>query len=517
MSDPKTTFTRRRKFAISMNVLVASLLAPLVGGLLIYLAFRPAMRRRLDLTARQSFTLSERTLKVLAGIEEPVDVFTCFRPSSYNEANNLIPGLDAVIGTIALHCNDLLREFELRSGGKVRLHAYDPNQSGHLTRVSELSSSIGEYAINMAVVAKGDRRRVLRLADLAAYDAGAHASQQLRRATLQGFRDEESLVQALLNVTEKHEMRIGFLRGHGECSPKAAGIDPSGAVGLSRFGLALSGQNYTLVEVDLSSGTPLRKQDVDVLVVAEPRKPLPTTEVESVLRYAKEGGRLLVLLSPAAANSLDFPLLDQLFGLARTPDPVCQVTTIDGWTSPANIFFTTAYSRSHPIVRPLASKGLRLRWEEVCELRPLTRPEVTDLVIEQLVASDPESWVDREGSDQKRNHAFDPGSEEKNGNYGLAYAIERKSDGCRAVVVGTAGVIDDNNLPVGTGNRDFGLNIVDWLTSREQLISIAARPFDSVQVDLTQKEFRTIFLYVVAGIPGLALLLGVAVFWARRS
>ena len=67
------------------------------------------------------------------------------------------------------------------------------------------------------------------------------------------------------------------------------------------------------------------------------------------------------------------------------------------------------------------------------------------------------------------------------------------------------------------GNRDFGLNLIDWLAQREQLISIAAKPFDVVDVDLTPKESNAIFLYVVAGVPALALLLGIAVFWMRRN
>ena len=38
-----------------------------------------------------------------------------------------------------------------------------------------------------------------------------------------------------------------------------------------------------------------------------------------------------------------------------------------------------------------------------------------------------------------------------------------------------------------------------------------------VQVDLTPKEFATLLLYIVVGVPGVALLLGVAVWWMRRN
>ena len=47
-----------------------------LGGLLIYLAFRPQARARLDLTARATYTLSERTLKVLDDLQQDVEIIT---------------------------------------------------------------------------------------------------------------------------------------------------------------------------------------------------------------------------------------------------------------------------------------------------------------------------------------------------------------------------------------------------------------------------------------------------------
>ncbi len=513
----RITFTRGRKWAIGLNVLVASLLAPLAGGLLIYLAFRPEARRRIDLTSRQTFTLSERTQKLLDSIAEPIDVYTCFRPTTINASGGFSPGMDEVIAAIATHCNDLLREFELRSAGKVRLHAYDPNQTGHLVRITELTRAIGETALNVAVVERGARRRVLRLADLAAFDEGTRTAQQFTRSQLHGFRDEEALAKALLSVTEKRRARIGFLKGHGERNPTEAGYSESGSVGMGAFGTSLLAQNYELAVVDLSSGKPLAREELDVLVVADPLEALTDAEVETVTRYAGSGGRLLVMLSPNAANSLDFPLLDQLYGLARTPHPVCQETKLGELKSEPDSFFTDVWSPDHPIVQPLRTKQLRLHWEQAGPLKALGRVEQSDVVVVPLAWTGKDAWTDLLGADRRRNRAFDPGIEEKAGPYTLAVAIERRGEGGRAVVVGTASVFDNNNLAAGTANRDFALNAVDWLTSREQLISIAPRPFEVARVDLTGAEFRTIFLYVVVGIPALALLLGVAVFWARRN
>lgn len=514
----RATFTRGRRLAIGLNVLIASLLAPLAAGLLLYLAFRPELRQRVDLTARRSFTLSEHTLKVLEGLgdlKEPVDVYTCFRPVPFNDAGQPAPGMDGVIATIALHANDVLREFELHGRGKLRAHPYDPNATGHLARIDELQRKIGEPALNVVVVEHRDRRRVVRMRELAEYDAGTRTSQAFTAPTLAGFRDEEALAKAILSVTEERAMRLGFLRGHGERSPTVAGTDPSGRAGLGVWATGLSAQNYELAAVELHDGKALRREDVDVLVVADPTKPLAEGEIETVVRYAKEGGRLALLLGPSAANSLDYPLLEQVYGITRTPNPVCQVSTFGDFTLEPNAFYGSAYGEQ-AIVKPLKSASVLMFWRDVSALKPGGVASGSDLVQTALAWTGNDAWIDLPDAERRHNHQFDPSVEEKHGPYILGYAIESKGAG-RAVVIGCASVLDDADINRAAGNRDFGLNLVNWLTEREQLISIAPKPFDVVQVDLTPKEFATLLLYIVVGVPGIALLLGVAVYWMRRN
>jgi hypothetical protein len=512
----KATFTRGRRLAIGLNVLVVSLLAPLVAGLLLYLAFRPELRQRVDLTSRGTFTLADRTLRILEGLQKPVDVYTCFRPVPLNEAGQPAPGMDAVIATIALHTNDMLREFEVRSRGKVRSHPYDPNMSGHLARIGELQTMIGEPALNLAVVTCDERRRVVHMKELAEYDAGTRTTTALTESRIFGFRDEEALAKAILSVTEAHAVTIGFLVGHGERSPLSSGTDASGRAGLAIWAKGLADQNYQLGRVELHEGKPLGKDEIDVLVVADPSKPLAPWEIDTVVRYAKDGGKVALLLGPGAANSLDFPLLEQVYGIARTPHPVCQVSTFGDFKLEANAFYSSIYGE-HPIVRPLKSAQLMTFWRDVCALRPGGTASGSALVQTPLVWSGNDAWIDLPDEAHKYNHQFDPGNEDRNkGPYMFGYAVEPANAG-RAVALGCASLLDDADVNRATGNRSLGLNLVDWLTAREQLISIAPKPFDVVQVDLTPKEFNTIFLYVVLGVPGIALLLGVAVFWMRRN
>jgi hypothetical protein len=162
---------------------------------------------------------------------------------------------------------------------------------------------------------------------------------------------------------------------------------------------------------------------------------------------------------------------------------------------------------------------MRTRWEKTSGLAPLGRSEQSKIVQNQLVWTGPKAWLDlpvaNPAPGQKGNLQFDPGQETQSQQF-LGYACELQSGG-RAVFYGNASLFDDRLLDAANGDRDLALNTVDWLAQREQYIAIAARPFDEVRVDLTPTESTTILIYVVFGVPGLALLLGVAVWWMRRT
>jgi hypothetical protein len=514
-SDDRKTFTRGRRFAIGANVLIVSALAPFVAALLIYLAHRPEVRRRLDLTSARTFELAERTTKVLdelQKLETPIDVYTCFRPMPYNSAGNFTPGLENVIALVAYHCNDLVSEFELRARGKLRAHVYDPNNTSHLARIGDLGKTIDKPAWNHVVVVHDKRVRTLDLRDLAEFDEGTQAQQSQRPPRLDGFRDEEAIAKALLAVTEEHEVKVGFVFSHGERDPAAFLHDANGRGGFAGFARLLQANDYHVALVDLVKTPILRKDDLDVLVVADPTSGLASAEVETIVRYVKEGGRVVALLGPSATNSLDFPLLEQLYDVTREPHPVCLETTLGIWRMEADVFFADAYS-DHPIVQPLKSGHLKTQWKDVCPLTTIGR--ASDVTVTDLVWTDAQAWVDLPGPDGKENHQFDPGTEKRLPRV-LAKAVQR-ADGGRAVLLGCADVVDDQNLNAQPGNRVLALSLVDWITSREQLISIPPRPYDVVQVDLTPKEYDTIALEICGGVPAIALLLGIVVFWTRRT
>lgn len=515
MNDPQT-FTRGRRIGIAFNVFVASVLAPAVAVVLIYLAFRPGSRVRLDWTEKQDYTLSDRTLKVIEDTPEGVRIYASFSPRPFNSSGMLVPGLDQVIARVGQHTTDLLREFEIQARGKIKVSVYDPGITGHIARIQDFSQRIGEPAANVVQVVSGQRSRLIRLDDLASYDEGPSNSDARSRPRLYGFTDEQAIAAALLSVSEERPIQIRFLTGHGERSPFAAGADATGQTGWKPLVDSLRAQNFEVKLLDLAEDPrPLIEQSFDILVVASPTRELQEGESARLAAFVEAGGKLFLTLDPDSSRSLDFAVLDQMLGLRRSPHIVCLRLAMGEWTREgAQLDAGLTYSPNSPIVKPLRDRGIRTFWSGACSFQPIARKEQSSLRLVPLVSTQPEAWQDLPDATGAYNLSFDPASE-KNEILHLGFAVELPSGG-RAAVFGDGHAFDALNLPKGPGNRDLGLNTFEWLSEREQLISIAPRPYDEVPVDLTPAEYQTILFYVMGAIPGLALVMAFAVFWTRR-
>ena len=86
----------------------------------------------------------------------------------------------------------------------------------------------------------------------------------------------------------------------------------------------------------------------------------------------------------------------------------------------------------------------------------------------------------------------------------------------RLVVMGDSDFIDNVQI-VNLSNASFFLNMVNWLTSREKLIAIGPKMPEQTRVRLNAAQMGKIRLFSVAGLPGLGLALGIAVWWRRRK
>ena len=83
------------------------------------------------------------------------------------------------------------------------------------------------------------------------------------------------------------------------------------------------------------------------------------------------------------------------------------------------------------------------------------------------------------------------------------------------MVVGSSGWAANNILRFN-GNRDLLMNMVNWLSSDEDLISIRPKEPQDRRLTLNRRQMATIFYSSVLALPLLVIVTGLSVWWKRR-
>jgi ABC-type uncharacterized transport system involved in gliding motility auxiliary subunit len=166
---------------------------------------------------------------------------------------------------------------------------------------------------------------------------------------------------------------------------------------------------------------------------------------------------------------------------------------------------------SHAIVRDL---------KEVATAFPLVRSLDTKsadkTTVEKLFATSANSYATSNLSSAEIR--IDP-SKDKKGPLTLAAAGTYNSGAQgaqgRFVVVGSSGWVSNNILRFN-GNRDLFLNIMNWLSSDEDLISIRPKEPDDRRLTMTRRQMSSLFYSSVVFIPLIVIVAGLMVWWRRR-
>jgi ABC-type uncharacterized transport system involved in gliding motility auxiliary subunit len=83
------------------------------------------------------------------------------------------------------------------------------------------------------------------------------------------------------------------------------------------------------------------------------------------------------------------------------------------------------------------------------------------------------------------------------------------------VVVGTSSWIANGFLSFN-GNRNLFLNMLNWLSSDEDLISIRPKEPDDRPLNMNQRQVNMVLYSSVFGLPILIVVAGLGVWWRRR-
>jgi ABC-type uncharacterized transport system involved in gliding motility auxiliary subunit len=431
--------------------------AVLIGALAAANYFAVKKGKSWDLTKDKIFTLSDQTQGVLKGLKEPVKI-----QAFYAGSDAEYPELD-----------QRLRQYRAETD-KLQVEFIDPFK--HPGQVKELNIS----QTGPRVIVRSGKKEA--------------------RAKEIG---EESLTNALIEVTRGSARKVYFSKGHGEHA-----VGDSTERGLKSFADNLKSEGYQTDEILLAENKQM-PADAQALVVAGPVASLTDGEAKLVKEWVdNKGGKLVVLVDPGTVTGLESAFVS--WGVVVGKDEV-----IDPEAQNPEVAIAQQYTE-HPITNPRSSPF------QLATIFPVARsvskaptPPSGWTVIE-LAKTGARAWGET-GSLASGQVKFDPGQDLK-GPVPLAVAATHGSgeNESRVVVVGNS-LFAANGYYRLSGNKDFALNAVSWTAKEESRISIRPKQRQANHLFLSAEQKHTMTLFAFDLLPFGLLFAGLVVWQTRKS
>lgn len=321
---------------------------------------------------------------------------------------------------------------------------------------------------------------------------------------------EEQVTNALIRALKPDKRTACFLTGHGERNP-----EDTGSAGFASAKEALEASNYATRDISLLEKEPAVPADCKVLVVAGPRKDLIEVETQAIRKYVEGGGSALFLLDPPTPNVTTAALVKTLdeWGVKVNNNIVVDPSGAGRFFAAAALSPRVAKYESHPITREMSN---------VDTLFPITRSVAPGaykdkVSVEKLFSTTPASFATSDFSSE--GIKLDP-KKDTPGPHSLAvagrYRTGKEGSEGRFVVAGTSRFASNASLSFPPGNRDLFLNMMSWLSSDEDLISIRPRNPEDRRLSLSAAQMGRIFYTSVVIFPLLIIAGGTYVWWRRR-
>ncbi|HEX3876169.1 MAG TPA: GldG family protein [Bryobacteraceae bacterium] len=342
---------------------------------------------------------------------------------------------------------------------------------------------------------------------------------------------EQEITGAIIRVVKTGDRNILFLNAAGEHT-----VDDTESSGMSVLKQVLERDNYKVREEKLQPtakpetgkslsvgqapapvGSVEIPKDCTVLVIAGPQLAYPPAVVNAIRNYVEGGGHALIMLdetlrigrteAAAAQPDLDKALAD--WGVTVNADLVLDLSGVGQIFSLGPEVPMILQYESHPIVQPLTRVPTAFPISRSLDLKSGAKGSATKLF--------------GTGDDSIAVTEIGPGGQvdPKKGKKGpLTLAAAGTLTGAtpgRIVVIGSSSWA--TNSFTGSrqlGNRDLFSNMVNWLSSDEDLISIRPKETEDRPLNVTTQKLNMIFWLSILVFPGAVVAFGLAAWWKRR-
>ncbi|MBI5430434.1 MAG: GldG family protein [Nitrosomonadales bacterium] len=445
-----------RKFHLSPSMRNAIFLLLLAAGAsgLGYLATRYHIQR--DITHNANNSLDPASVEVLGKLAGPVNI-TVYATEQ-----------DARLGDIRKIIRDFLSLYQ-RYKPDINLVFVDPSKEEEKTRAARIQLN-GEMVVEYA-------------------GRSEHLTQI----------NEQIVTGTLLRMAHSRDQTVMYLDGHGE--RKLDGI-ANHDLGVP-FGAKLKQNGFRLNSLNLAL-TQEVPGNISVLVITQPQLDLMRGETDKVLRYIERGGNLLWLVDAEPLHGLErlAEKLDLLLPPGIVIDPAAAEMNAPATWSLGATYPPHAITRNFNLITAFPSA------------RPLIANDHNGWERRALVEVAPRGWVSRKIPKDKP--VFDK-QHDTPGPAIIAMALQRHiNDRDQRIVVVGNGAFLANSYAGNGGNVDLGVNMVNWLSGEEHLITLQPRSAKDSSLMLGKMHLNILAFGFLLVIPLLLAGTGIFIWWKRR-
>jgi ABC-type uncharacterized transport system involved in gliding motility auxiliary subunit len=455
MADNKDN---RRASALSQGLLYSVIV---IAILVMINFFANRYNKSYDSTSSKKFTLSDQTIKIAKNLQQPVTITYWDQPTKFKVAGDL------------------------------------------LDRYKNLSPKID------VVYADADKKRTQAIAagvktlGTIFVDIGTK-HQEAKSLT------EEEVTGAMVRALKGGERLACFVLGSGEHS-----IDSTERSGYSGAKELLEKNNYKTQTLKMLEHPEIPKE-CTIVTVAGPKRDYIQPEVDALKNYVEGGGHAVFMLDPPLKFAKDETdnndaLLAVLasWGVTVDKDLVLDISGVGQIFGLGPEFPLVTSYESHAIVNTMKETptGFPIA-------RSLDVKSGDHTTVEKLFSTTENSFATTNLASPEVKQS----PNDKKGPLVLGAAGTYNGSGDnkgRFVVIGSSNWCSNSFLRFN-GNRDLFLNIYNWESSDEDLISIRPKEPEDRRLNMNARQVSIVFYTAVVLIPLFIILAGVSVWWKRR-
>ena len=491
----QTSFSRARKWSLSLNTLMA--LAAVIALLVMvnYLAARHYHRWAWSSNAQSQ--LAPLSLRVLNAVTNPVKV------TLYFEKDNPVYSM----------CWNLLKAYR-DANPQIQIESVDYINEPGKAEVVKARFKLGEAERDIVIVECQGRLKTIFQSELSDIDMQPLLTGQSKEIKRTHFKGEALFTSALLNVISARPLKAYFLEGHNEHSPVA----DDGVMGYSRFAGVLRENNvqFDTLRLDGPGEIP---PDCNLLIIAGPRSEMRPEVLDKIERYLKQGGRLFALFNYNAVlirTGLEGILSH--WGVAVGRNAVFDEKSFDN--QDRNNMVVSTFG-NHLLIKPIFGYQLyvvlpRSISKDSGNASGSDAPQVDPL----FYSSDSGRLI----TDIRPNGTMQGSTKDYIGNVPLAVAVEKgglrnvsaERGTTRIVVTGDSLFLNNNNID-REANHPFASHAINWLLARnELLVGIPPRPITEYKLTMTNAQTSAARWILMGAFPAAVLLIGALMSLKRR-